>query len=247
MRVALITRIFLPHIGGIETLTYDIAKGLSELGANVRILTSRFNKDLPKEEMIDKVKIRRYNIISGLNQFLSFSFEYMSAPDIDIDIAHFISCYPSFFNLYGVPFYRAKGINVVYTTIWPIPLTFNLYRKPHIKKMVGWFYDNVLLRKLLLMSDAIVTLTRGEAENYRKLLGNKVPVYVISEAVEPPRAIPPSVIGKVRDTYGIREDDLVIGIVGRVVRYKRIDLALKVLKLLNKRIDVKATCDRTNL
>jgi glycosyltransferase involved in cell wall biosynthesis len=239
MRVALITRIFLPHIGGIETLTYDIAKGLSELGANVRILTSRFNKDLPKEEMIDKVKIRRYNIISGLNQFLSFSFEYMSAPDIDIDIAHFISCYPSFFNLYGVPFYRAKGINVVYTTIWPIPLTFNLYRKPHIKKMVGWFYDNVLLRKLLLMSDAIVTLTRGEAENYRKLLGNKVPIYVVSEAVEPPRTIPSSVIDRVRDTYGIRGDKLVIGIVGRVVRYKRIDLALKALKLLNKRIGSK--------
>jgi len=239
MRVALITRIFLPHIGGIETLTYDIAKGLSELGANVKILTSRFNKDLPKEEMIDKVKIRRYNIISGLNQFLSFSSEYMSAPYIDIDIAHFISCYPSFFNLYGVPFYRAKGINIVYTTIWPIPLTFNLYRKPYIKKMMGWFYDNALLRKLLSMSDAIVTLTRGEAENYRKLLGNKISIYVVPEAVEPPRIISSSVIDRVRDTYGIHEDELVIGIVGRVVRYKRVDLALKVLKLLNKKIGSK--------
>jgi len=239
MRVALITRIFLPHIGGVETLTYDIAKGLSELGANVKILTSRFNKNLPKEEIIDKVKIRRYNIIPGLNQFLSFSFEYMLAPDIDFDIVHFISCYPSFFNLYGVPFYRAKGISIVYTTIWPIPLTFNLYRKPYIKKMVGWFYDNVLLRKLLLMSDAIVTLTRGEAENYRRLLENKVPIYVVPEAVEPPRTIPSSVIDKVRDTYGVREDELVIGIVGRVVRYKRVDLALKALKLLNKRIKAK--------
>jgi glycosyltransferase involved in cell wall biosynthesis len=105
--------------------------------------------------------------------------------------------------------------------------------------MVGWFYDNVLLRKLLLMSDAIVTLTRGEAENYRRLLENKVPIYVVPEAVEPPHTIPSSVIDKVRDTYGVHEDELVIGIVGRVVRYKRVDLALKALKLLNKRIKAK--------
>jgi glycosyltransferase involved in cell wall biosynthesis len=237
LKIGLITRIFLPHIGGIETLTLDIAKGLIEIGVKVKVLTSRFDNVLPKEEVMDNIYVKRYNIIK-LGRF-SLSLDLLQNPDTNLDIAHFISCYPSFFNLYGVPFYRAKGINIVYTTIWPIPLTFNLYRKHYIKKMMGWFYDNALLRKLLSMSDAIVTLTRGEAENYRRLLGNKVPVYVIPEAVEPPRAIPPSVIGKVRDTYGIREDDLVIGIVGRVVRYKRIDLALKVLKLLNKRIDAK--------
>jgi glycosyltransferase involved in cell wall biosynthesis len=237
LKVGLITRIYLPHIGGIETLTHDIASGLAEMGIRVKVLTSKFNPALPGEEVIDGIRVKRYNIIK-LGDF-SLSLNFSESPDTDFDIVHFISCYPSFFNLYGVPFYRAKGISIVYTTIWPIPLTFNLYRKPYIKRMVGWFYDNILLRKLLLMSDAIVTLTRGEAENYRRLLENKVPIYVVPEAVEPPHTIPSSVIDKVRDTYGVHEDELVIGIVGRVVRYKRVDLALKALKLLNKRIKAK--------
>jgi len=236
-KIGLISRIFLPHIGGVETLTLDIAKGLIEAGVKVKVLTSRFDDVLSREEVMDNIYVKRYDIIK-LGCF-SLSLDFMKSPDADLSIAHFISCYPSFFNLYGVPFYRAKGIGIVYTTIWPIPLTFNLYRKPYIKRMVGWFYDNVLLRKLLSMSDAIVTLTRGEAESYRRLLGNKVPIYVVPEAVEPPRTIQSSVIDRVRDAYGIRGDELVIGMVGRVVRYKRIDLALKALKLLNKRIKAK--------
>ena len=237
LKIGFITRIFLPHIGGIETLTLDIAKGLIEMGVKVKVLTSRFDNVLPREEVMDNIYVKRYNIIK-LGHF-SLSLDFMKNPDTNLDIAHFISCYPSFFNLYGVPLYRAKGIGIVYTTIWPIPLTFNLYRKPYIKRMVGWFYDNVLLRRLLSMSDAIVTLTRGEAENYRRLLGNKVPIYVVPEAVELSRTIPSSVIDRVRDTHGIRGDELVIGMVGRVVRYKRVDLALKALKLLNKRIKTK--------
>jgi len=236
-KIGLISRIFLPHIGGVETLTLDIAKGLIEAGVKVKVLTSRFDDVLSREEVMDNIYVKRYDIIK-LGRF-SLSLDFMKSPDADLSIAHFISCYPSFFNLYGVPFYRAKGIGIVYTTIWPIPLTFNLYRKPYIKRMVGWFYDNVLLGKLLSMSDAIVTLTRGEAESYRRLLGNKVPIYVVPEAVEPPRTIPSSVIDRVRDAYGIRGDELVIGMIGRVVKYKRIDLALKALKLLNKRIKAK--------
>jgi glycosyltransferase involved in cell wall biosynthesis len=236
-KIGLISRIFLPHIGGVETLTLDIAKGLIEAGVKVKVLTSRFDDVLSREEVMDNIYVKRYNIIK-LGHF-SLSLDFMKNPDTNLDIAHFISCYPSFFNLYGVPLYRAKGIGIVYTTIWPIPLTFNLYRKPYIKRMVGWFYDNVLLRRLLSMSDAIVTLTHGEAESYRRLLGNKVPIYVVPEAVEPPRTIPSSVIDRVCDAYGIRGDELVVGMVGRVVRYKRIDLALKALKLLNKRIKAK--------
>jgi glycosyltransferase involved in cell wall biosynthesis len=237
LKVGLITRIYLPHIGGIETLTHDIASGLAEMGIRVKVLTSKFNPALPGEEVIDGIRVKRYNIIK-LGDF-SLSLNFSESPDTDFDIAHFISCYPSFFNLHGVPFYRAKGISIVYTTIWPIPLTFNLYRKPYTKKMMGWFYDNVLLRKLLSMSNAIVTLTRGEAENYRRLLENKIPIYVVPEAVELPHTIPSSVIDRVRNTYGIHEDELVIGVAGRVVRYKRVDLALKALKLLNKRIKAK--------
>jgi|GEM_PF-2809676 len=238
MKVALIVRIFLPHIGGIETLTYDIARGLLELGVDIKILTSRFNKDLPKEELINGIKIRRYDLVPSPND-LFFSLEYMLyLRNMDIDIAHFISCYPSFFNWYGVPFYASKGIPIVYTTVWPIPLTFNLYRKPYIKKILGWFYDNVLLKKLLSKVNAIVALTRTEAETYKKML-KKVPTYIIPEAVDPPYTIPSSVINRVREAYGIREDELVVGLVGRVVRYKRVDLALKALKLLNKRIDTK--------
>jgi len=237
LKVGLITRVYLPHIGGIETLTRDIASGLAEIGIRVKVLTCKFDPALPGEEVMDSIRVKRYNIVK-LGSF-SLSLNFLKNLDMDVDIVHFISCYLSFFNLYGVPFYRAKGIGIVYTTIWPIPLTFNLYRKPYIKRMVGWFYDNVLLRKLLSMSDAIVTLTRGEAESYRRLLGNKVPIYVVPEAVEPPRTIPSSVIDRVRDAYGIRGDELVIGMIGRVVKYKRIDLALKALKLLNKRIKAK--------
>jgi glycosyltransferase involved in cell wall biosynthesis len=43
----------------------------------------------------------------------------------------------------------------------------------------------------------------------------------------------------VREAYGILDDELVIGLIGRVVKYKRADLALKVLKLVSKKMRAK--------
>jgi len=229
---------FLPHIGGIETLTYDIAKGLSELNVSVKVLTSRFDKTLSKEELMDDIRIRRYKPMPYFGQF-SFSPEFMGALDTDLDIVHFISCYPSFLNWYGVQFYKMKEIPRVYTTIWPIPLTFNLYRKPYIKRILGCFYDNVLLTMILSRVNAVVTLTSGEAKVYRKLLKDKIPVYVVPEAVELPRNLSSSLLNRVREDYNLHENEVTLGLFGRVVRYKRIDLAIKALRLVNKKLKAK--------
>ena len=73
MKIALVTPASLPatQFGGIMFLALDIAKQLSKMGENVTIYTTdldfannpfTFNKNLPREEKIEKFEIKRSHV-----------------------------------------------------------------------------------------------------------------------------------------------------------------------------------------
>ncbi len=65
---------YLPHMGGVERYTYNLAKTLKEKGKNVIVVTSKIN-DLPESEMMDGIKVYRVpciNLLDGRYPVLKF-------------------------------------------------------------------------------------------------------------------------------------------------------------------------------
>lgn len=66
--IAIFSGYYLPHLGGVERYTYNLAKRLTLMGNKVIIVTSRYDKNLKKIEETDVAKIYRlptFKICSG--------------------------------------------------------------------------------------------------------------------------------------------------------------------------------------
>lgn len=57
--IAIFSGYYLPHLGGVERYTYNLAKKLKQMGYNIIIVTSRYNKELKEIEETDYAKIYR--------------------------------------------------------------------------------------------------------------------------------------------------------------------------------------------
>ena len=57
--IAIFSGYYLPHLGGVERYTYNLAKKLNGMGYKIIIITSRYNKDLKEVEETDYAKIVR--------------------------------------------------------------------------------------------------------------------------------------------------------------------------------------------
>ncbi len=90
MKILFISRLFYPHIGGVEKHLLHLSKELINRGYNVSLLTWSFDKELPKEENIDGIKVFRfsYPVIKFLGlpiiwiKFLTGYFRLIKGSDI---------------------------------------------------------------------------------------------------------------------------------------------------------------------
>ena len=57
--IAIFSGYYLPHLGGVERYTYNLARKLNEMGYNIIIVTSRYSKDLKEVEETEYAKIYR--------------------------------------------------------------------------------------------------------------------------------------------------------------------------------------------
>lgn len=64
MRILFILELYYPNIGGIEKLFKTLAEKLVEEGHSVKVITTRFRKDLPSSEVINGVEIKRLKMRS---------------------------------------------------------------------------------------------------------------------------------------------------------------------------------------
>lgn len=60
MRIAILTELFLPHIGGTEFRLYEIAKRLVRRGHDVDLFTIQHSQYIPDEEEVDGIQVHRY-------------------------------------------------------------------------------------------------------------------------------------------------------------------------------------------
>jgi len=60
MKILFITRLFYPHIGGVERHVVEVSKFLRKKGNSITVLTEKYDKSLEDNEDIDGVKVVRY-------------------------------------------------------------------------------------------------------------------------------------------------------------------------------------------
>lgn len=59
MKVVMVTRLFPPHIGGVEKHVWEVSRALSDGGDEIHVVTWRFRNDLPQRESTRGITIHR--------------------------------------------------------------------------------------------------------------------------------------------------------------------------------------------
>jgi len=136
----MLSRLFYPHIGGVEKHVYEICKRLKAKGEKVTVITKKYNKALRNEETIDGIKVIRFSYpeIKYLGLFYIW-FWFIKNRKIfkKVDVVH---CHDVF--IWYLPLRIAYPKKPVYTTIhgwegkYPIS-TINIYLK-RLSAKLSW-------------------------------------------------------------------------------------------------------------
>jgi glycosyltransferase involved in cell wall biosynthesis len=70
MNILICCEFYSPSVGGAEKVAEQLAKNFKIYGHNVSIATSKYNKRLPKSEILDKIKIHRFQISGNFTKGL---------------------------------------------------------------------------------------------------------------------------------------------------------------------------------
>ena len=64
MRFLLVPNTYHPILGGVQTVTHNLAQNLHKSGHDVQVVTNRYPRSLPREEVVDGVSVRRLLFLS---------------------------------------------------------------------------------------------------------------------------------------------------------------------------------------
>ncbi len=134
MNVVFLTRLFYPHIGGVENHVFSISKELTKKGHKITVITEKYDNKLPSEDKINGIKIFRFSYpkIKLLGLFI-----------IWLKLLKFLST-----------FLKADIIHIHDVFIWYLPFRLFLFFKPVYSTFHGWEgvypipLKNKLIRKL---------------------------------------------------------------------------------------------------
>src|SRR5215470_14146655 len=59
MRILLVPSTYPPVLGGVQTVTHNLAKHLLQRGHEVQVVTNRYPRSLPAQETLDGISVRR--------------------------------------------------------------------------------------------------------------------------------------------------------------------------------------------
>src|SRR5512147_2912812 len=59
LRVLMVTPRYFPFMGGVENHVYEVARRLARLGVDITVLTTDTSGQLPADELVDGIKIKR--------------------------------------------------------------------------------------------------------------------------------------------------------------------------------------------
>ena len=228
MIVIFFSRLFYPHIGGVEKHVFEISKILIKKGYKIIVFTEHFDKKLKHKENIKGIVI--YRISVGEKKFLKKFriwrqlWEYRKI----IEKADIVHAHDVFF--------------------WYLPFRFLFSKKPVYTTFHGYEGNNLPSKKAIFMHKLAEKLSNGNicvGDYLKKWYGTK-PNYIIYGGVEisninPSTSSGLTLSGAERVKYqisNINSKKLKILLIGRLEKDIGIPIYLKTLILLKeKRID----------
>jgi len=226
---------YLPHLGGVERYTYNLALHLTAKGNKVIVVTSN-TYSLADVEVVEGIKIYRLpcvNLLDGRFPIVKMSRKFLNINkklyDENID---FVIVNTRFYihSLYGVRFSKkinVKGIIIEHGTDH---FTVN---NPFLDKL-GHLYEHIITG-LIKVYEAPLYGVSTACNNWLKhfkikaegVLHNAVNLKEISKITENPPT-------HYRSKYNIKETDIVICFSGRLIKEKGITKLFEALNILKK-------------
>ena len=171
MKILFILELYHPNIGGIEKLFKSLAERLAAEGHEVKIITSRFRKDLPAREIINGVTVKRLRISSRF-AFTFFGIFGMLREARRCDIIHttsFNAAFPA--RLAGL--IAGKKVIITFHEAWG-KLWFRLPFTGMISKILYYLYESFILRlgfyRYIAVSDYTAASLRRAGIAKRKIV-----------------------------------------------------------------------------
>jgi len=217
-----------PYSSGLSLYAERLAKALVQYGHDVTVLTSQFDPKLKLEETMDGVRVVRVPVAFRVSKGLLMP-KMMNRGRIELDSAEIVNLHlPQFDAAYISKMCRSRKIPVVSTYHCDLQLP---------KGIVNWLAN--------LGSDLANTITAGHSN---MVVTNTIDYAetspFLSRYIDKVHAIPPpfelpevteAKIVEVREKYGIKPEDKLIGMVGRLASEKGAEVLARAMpKILAK-------------
>jgi glycosyltransferase involved in cell wall biosynthesis len=224
---------FYPSQGGVESHVYHVSRRVVERGHNVTVITSNLvdcrPQKLPKEEIIDGIRVRRFYVRSPypISKLVFTPSVITGSSAIKGDVFHIFSFLPYFLTNYLSFYALRKGIPLVLTPIYH-PDRQNAY-KGMIPFITRNLYDRWIGLKLLRKADCIRAYGPADASFYREIGAKHVCIIGVGvEEVE----YSAQAVEDFRARYGLTENTILS--LSRIERRKGVQHVIEAMPLILK-------------
>ncbi len=162
MKILFVLENFYPNIGGVETLFKSLTERLVEEGHEVTVITTRLTKEMPAEELMNGVKIRRYPF------FNRYTFTLFAVFPIMRHIRGYDLVHTTSYNA-GLPAYLTaktfrKKVVITFHEVWG-KLWFELPYMGRVAKWGHYFFEQMLTR---FRFDKFIAVSHSTADSMRE-------------------------------------------------------------------------------
>ncbi len=222
MRILTVLTYYRPHTSGLTIYAERLARAFAKRGHQVTVMTTRYDKSLPREEMMDGVRVIRVPVVLRISKgVIAPTFGLVATKLVwqhDVVQLHLPQ-----FDAPGMAL-RARlfGKPVVLTYHCDLLLPPGLFNR--FVNLVVQFQNNMAA----LLADHLVTYTQDYADNSAYLSRYRLKLTPFL----PPVVLPPAESGSVEafaGTYQTRQQRPVIGMVTRFAAEKGVEVLLDAL------------------
>lgn len=228
MKILVVLTYYRPHISGLTIYAERLAKAFAALGHDVTILTSQFEKSLPREEIIDGVRIIRAPVLFRLSKGVIMpTFGWLAsklASQTDVIQLH-------------LPQFDAAGISLRGRLLKkPTVITYHcdLLLPPGLLNRAANLAVSFMNWLTAIFTHRIVTYTRDYAEHSKYLNKQLHKVKIIP----PPVVLPgttPALVRAFADNHNPENNKPVIGMAARFATEKGVEILLNALPRILER------------
>lgn len=222
MRILIELTYYRPHTSGLTIYVERLAKALARRGHNVTILTSRYQPDLPKEEIQEGVRIVRAPVLLRISKGVIM-------PSLGL-IASRLAMESDIINLH-LPQFDAADVALHGRLLGkPTVITYHcdLLMPPGLLSTLANQAVHLMNHLAAGLASQIVTYTQDYADHSPYLTRHKNKLHIIPPPVELPSATPEAIQAFAQEHH-LSEQRPVIGMAARFAAEKGVEVLLNAL------------------